>query len=41
VGRGEERLRAFLNAAEPLLGSVLVTLETVEVIPYGGKENRS
>lgn len=31
----EEKLRAFVRAAEPLLGSVLVTLERVEVIRYG------
>ncbi len=28
-------IRDFLRAARPLLGSVLVTLERVEVIRYG------
>lgn len=32
----EDKIRDFLRAAEPLLGSVLVTLERVEVVRYGG-----
>lgn len=33
---GEDKIRAFVAAAEPLLGSALVTIETVQVIRYGG-----
>ncbi|MGZ8995783.1 MAG: DUF190 domain-containing protein [Rhodospirillales bacterium] len=35
IVEAEDKLRAFLGAAEPLLGSTLVTLERVEVIRYG------
>jgi PII-like signaling protein len=31
----EERIRAFLDVLEPMLGSALVTLEPVRVIRYG------
>ncbi len=31
----EEKLRAFLEAIEPMMGSGLVTLERVQVIRYG------
>ena len=31
----EEKVRAFLEAIEPLMGSGLVTLEAVQVIRYG------
>lgn len=31
----EEKIRAFLEAIEPLMGSALVTLEAVQVIRYG------
>lgn len=34
----EDRIRAFLEAARPLLGSALVTIERVEVIQYGSGE---
>lgn len=36
IVEAEEKLRDFVRAAEPLLGSALVTLERVEVIRYGG-----
>jgi hypothetical protein len=32
----EDKLRAFLEAIEPMMGSGLVTLERVQVIRYGG-----
>lgn len=32
----EDKLRAFLEAIEPIMGSGLVTLERVQVIRYGG-----
>jgi PII-like signaling protein len=39
IVEAEEALRAFVQAAQPLLGSALVTLERVEVIRYGtGKD---
>lgn len=31
----EERIRSFLEAIEPMLGSSLVTLERVQVLRYG------
>lgn len=31
----EDKIRNFIAAAEPLLGSVLVTLEAAQVIRYG------
>jgi PII-like signaling protein len=31
----EEKVRAFLAAIEPMMGSGLVTLERVQVIRYG------
>lgn len=31
----EERIRSFLDALEPMMGSGLVTLEKVQVIRYG------
>jgi len=31
----EEKIAAFLPALEPMLGSALVTLETVQVLQYG------
>jgi PII-like signaling protein len=34
----EEKLRAFLEAIEPIMGSGLVTLERVQVIRYGAPE---
>jgi PII-like signaling protein len=39
IVEAEDTLRAFVQAAQPLLCSALVTLERVEVIRYGtGKE---
>ncbi len=32
---GEDRIRAFLDALEPMMGSGLVTLEKVQVLRYG------
>ncbi len=32
----EEKIRAFLDALEPIMGSGLVTLEKVQVLRYGG-----
>jgi PII-like signaling protein len=34
----EEKLRGFLEAIEPMMGSGLVTLERVQVIRYGAPE---
>lgn len=34
----EDKLQAFLQSVEPLLGSALVTLENVRVLRYGGGE---
>lgn len=34
----EEKVRAFLEAIEPMMGSGLVTLERVQVIRYGSRE---
>jgi PII-like signaling protein len=34
----EERVRPFLDAIEPMMGSGLVTLENVQVIRYGAPE---
>lgn len=35
----EEKVRALLEALEPLMGSGLVTLERVQVIRYGAPES--
>jgi PII-like signaling protein len=35
----EDKVRAFLEAIEPIMGSGLVTLERAQVIRYGLKEN--
>ncbi len=34
----EQKVRAFLDALEPLMGSGLVTLEKVQVLRYGNGE---
>lgn len=34
---GEDRIKAFLEAIEPMMGSGLVTLEKATIIRYGGK----
>ena len=33
----DDKIRAYLDAASPLLGSALVTIERVEVIRYGSR----
>lgn len=33
----EEKIRAFLDAVEPMMGSGLVTLEKVQVLRYGDR----
>ena len=35
----EEKIRAFLDALEPIMGSGLVTLEKVQVLRYGGNDD--
>ncbi len=35
----EEKIRAFLDALEPFMGSGLVTLEKVQVLRYGGNDD--
>ncbi|HFD16041.1 MAG TPA: DUF190 domain-containing protein [Rhodospirillales bacterium] len=35
----EEKIRAFLDALEPIMGSGLVTLEKVQVLRYGGRDD--
>jgi PII-like signaling protein len=37
----ENRVRAFLDAIDPLMGSGLVTLEKVKVIRYGPRRRRA
>ncbi|HFA59940.1 MAG TPA: DUF190 domain-containing protein, partial [Rhodospirillales bacterium] len=34
-----EKIRAFLDALEPIMGSGLVTLEKVQVLRYGGRDD--
>jgi uncharacterized protein len=39
IVEAEARIRSFLEAIEPLMGSSLITLEKVQVLRYGDRDH--